>query len=170
MAAWRAVRLVFDNLVGAYREPANRMFRENMMMASLMAGLAFSNASLGLVHAMAHSLGGAKELNHGECNALLLEKVVRFNFTAAADKYIQLAGAMGLGTSDQEPEKTAAAIVDRIASLRSSLEITQRLQDMGVASTELPQLAGFAFRDPCLATNPRQARLDEIASIYREIY
>lgn len=170
MAARQAVRLVFDNLGGAYREPANMMFRENMMMASLMAGLAFSNASLGLVHAMAHSLGGVKDLNHGECNALLLEKVVRFNFPAAADKYIQLAGAMGLVASDQQPEKAVAAIVDRIASLRSSLGITQRLLDMGVASTELPQLAGFAFHDPCLATNPRQARPDEIASIYREIY
>lgn len=77
---------------------------------------------------------------------------------------------MGLRTSDQEPEKTAAALVDRIASLRRNLGITQRLQDMGVASTELPQLAGFAFQDPCLATNPREARPDEIAAIYREIY
>ncbi|WP_319522282.1 alcohol dehydrogenase-like regulatory protein ErcA [uncultured Desulfosarcina sp.] len=170
MAARQAVRLVADNLEGAYREPANMTFRENMMMASLMAGLAFSNASLGLVHAMAHSLGGAKDLNHGECNSLLLEKVVRFNFPAASDKYIQLAGDMGLRTNGQEPGETAAALVDRIASLRSSLGITQRLRDMGVALTELPQLAEFAFQDPCLATNPRQAQSDEIASIFQEIY
>lgn len=170
MAARQAVRLVVDNLEGAYREPDNITFRDNMMMASLMAGLAFSNASLGLVHAMAHSLGGYKDLNHGECNSLLLERVVRFNFPAAADKYLQLARAMGVRTGNLESGEAAAALVDRIASLRIRLGITQRLRDMGVASTELPQLAEFAFQDPCLATNPREAQLGEIASILREIY
>jgi alcohol dehydrogenase len=170
MAARQAVRLVVDNLEGAYREPDNITFRDNMMMASLMAGLAFSNASLGLVHAMAHSLGGFKDLNHGECNSLLLERVVRFNFPAAADKYLQLARAMGVRTGNLESGEAASALVDRIASLRIRLGITQRLRDMGVASTELPQLAEFAFQDPCLATNPREAQLGEIASILREIY
>jgi alcohol dehydrogenase class IV len=119
---------------------------------------------------MAHSLGGAKDLNHGECNSLLLEKAVRFNFPTAVDKYIQLAGAMGVETIGQEPEETATALVDRISFLRNRLGITQRLQEMGVVSTELPQLAEIAFYDPCLATNPREVQPDEIASIYREIY
>ena len=95
MAALSSVRLIVDNLLGAYREPENSRFRENMMMASLMAGLAFSNASLGLVHAMAHSLGGALGLPHGECNAILLEKVVMYNYKYSAEKYDQLAETMG---------------------------------------------------------------------------
>jgi len=82
MAALSAVRLIKDNLFEACQKPDDLNCRSNMMMASLMAGLAFSNASLGLVHAMAHSLGGALGLPHGECNAILLEHVVRYNFSA----------------------------------------------------------------------------------------
>ncbi len=80
MAAYSAVELVMGNLMGAFTQPLKMAFRNNMMMADLMAGLAFSNASLGLVHAMAHSLGGALGLAHGECNAILLEEVVRYNY------------------------------------------------------------------------------------------
>ena len=170
MAAFRAVDLIMDNLESAYRDPFGMPFRDNMMMASLMAGLAFSNASLGLVHAMAHSLGGAKGLAHGECNALLLEKVVGFNFLAAADKYEKLAEAMGVPTSGMAPMYISALLVDRIKSLRIRLGIEQRLQAMGVALTDLPQLAEFAFKDPCLATNPRHASPGEIAALYTEIY
>jgi alcohol dehydrogenase class IV len=170
MAAFRAVDLIMDNLESAYRDPFGMPFRDNMMMASLMAGLAFSNASLGLVHAMAHSLGGAKGLAHGECNALLLEKVVGFNFLAAADKYEKLAEAMGVPTSGMAPMHISALLVDRIKSLRIRLGIEQRLQAMGVALTDLPQLAEFAFKDPCLATNPRHASPGEIAALYTEIY
>jgi len=170
MAALQAVRLITANLPSAHREPSNMTFRDNMMMASLMAGLAFSNASLGLVHAMAHSLGGAKDLAHGDCNSMLLEKVVRFNFPAATGKYIQLAGAMGLAGDALEPSAVASALVDRIASLRRRLGITQRLKDMGVSFEDLSQLAGYAFKDPCLATNPRDAEPSEIELLYGEIY
>ena len=170
MAAIQAVRLIVCNLKGAYKDPSNENFRDSMMMASLMAGLAFSNASLGLIHAMAHSLGGAKDLPHGECNALLLEKVVRFNFAAASRKYTHLAGAMGLKSTGRDASETAAALADRISSLRRSLGINQRLKEMGVASTDIPQLAEYASKDPCLATNPREASPEEIASVYEEIY
>ena len=170
MAARQAVRLIVDNLAGAYTEPSNLTFRDNMMMASLMAGLAFSNASLGLVHAMAHSLGGAKDLAHGECNALLLEKVVGFNFTAASQKYTQLAADMGVGSAGRDASEIAAALTDRVASLRRSLGINQRLKEMGVILTDLPQLAEYASKDPCLATNPREASPTEIASVFEEIY
>ena len=170
MAALQAVRLITANLPGAHREPSNMNFRDNMMMASLMAGLAFSNASLGLVHAMAHSLGGAKDLAHGDCNSMLLEKVVGFNFPAATEKYIQLAGAMGLAGDALDPSAVASALVDRIASLRRSLGITQRLKDMGVSFEDLSHLAGYASKDPCLATNPRDAGPGEIELLYGEIY
>jgi PAS domain-containing protein len=96
--------------------------------------------------------GGYKDLNHGECNSLLLERVVRFNFPAAADKYLQLARAMGVRTGNLESGEAAAALVDRIAYLRIRLGITQRLRDMGVASTELPQLSA-------LHENERRLRL-----------
>lgn len=170
MAALASVKLITDNLPGAYLEPDNLVFRDNMMMASLMAGLAFSNASLGIVHAMAHSLGGALGLAHGECNAILLEKAVAFNYRNAAEKYDKLAEVMGQDLSHIDTRKRGDVVAHCVESLRKQLDITQRLSEMGVSPGELTRLAGFAFQDPCLATNPREATTADIQDIYQQIY
>ncbi|MGB5063803.1 MAG: iron-containing alcohol dehydrogenase, partial [Candidatus Competibacter sp.] len=93
--ALAAVELIRDFLLRSVTEPANLAVRENMMLASLQAGLAFSNASLGATHALSHSLGGYLDLSHGESNALLLEHVVRFNYRAAEERYRRIARALG---------------------------------------------------------------------------
>lgn len=170
MAARSAVDLVFKNLPGAYREPENMLYRNNMMMASLMAGLAFSNASLGLVHAMAHSLGGALGLAHGDCNAILLEKVMLYNYPAVANKYEELLEFCGLTIREEKHLTRAEAAAAPIAALRRQLGITQRLRDMGVSLDDLARLADFAVQDPCLATNPREATTAQIETIYQQIY
>jgi alcohol dehydrogenase class IV len=170
MAALSSIKLIQHNLFGAYQQPKNMTYRNNMMMASLMAGLAFSNASLGLVHAMAHSLGGFLDLAHGECNAILLEKVVQYNYSAAEDKYNQIAEVMGVDTATVGPNQKASILADLIASLRKQLQITKRLSSMGVNSSDISQLASYAFKDPCLATNPRIADPAEIEKIYEQIY
>lgn len=170
IAALAAVELIRDNLLGAYREPANMTCRNNMMMASLMAGLAFSNASLGLVHAMAHSLGGLLGLAHGECNAILLEEVIRYNYPSASGKYDRMAKALGLEIENLEPSRKAGLLVEHVAALRKQLCIHQRLGDMGVSLSDIPRLAGHACDDPCLATNPRSASAGDIEKIYARIY
>jgi len=170
MMALEAVRLVINNVDGAYRYPDNMNFRDHMMMASLMAGLAFSNASLGLVHAMAHSLGGAFDLAHGECNAMLLEKVVRFNYSAAEGKYARLADTMGVRHHQNDPGGAASNLSASIAALRQRLGITQRLSDFGVREADLAQLSEFAAQDPCLSTNPRAALPNQIKAIFKEIF
>jgi alcohol dehydrogenase len=170
MAAIRAVRLIADNVVGAYRQPQNMSYRENMMMASLMAGIAFSNASLGIVHAMAHSLGGTLDLPHGECNAILLEQAVLYNYQAASDKYDQLVEAMGRELDHTQKHGNSDILADSIASLRGKLNIKRRLSDMGVLPDDITPLAEFAFRDPCLATNPREATQRDIEKIFLEVY
>lgn len=170
MSALAAVRLIVDNLACAYREPANMTCRRNMMMASLMAGLSFSNASLGLVHAMAHSLGGCLGLAHGECNAMLLEHVVRYNYPVSAEKYDRLAKEMGVAADTDAPADKAAALTDRLAAMRNQLGITQRLSQMGVLLSDIPGLAENACKDPCLATNPRPASAGDIEKLYKGVY
>ncbi len=169
MAALRAVELIASNLIGAYRNPQNYIFRDHMMMASLMAGMAFSNASLGLVHAMAHSLGGAFDIAHGQSNAMLLEKVVRFNSAVASEKYARLALTMNLQPGEFETGKLASALADHVAWIRKQLGIPDGLAELGINETDLPQLAANAANDPCLATNPRQATAEQIKEIYREL-
>jgi len=170
MAALRAVELIAGNLVSAYENPSDITSRDHMMMASLMAGLAFSNASLGLVHAMAHSLGGYLDLAHGECNAVLLEKVAQFNFHAAPEKYTRLFRAMEPVAEEKTGPVDASRIGECLRTLRNRIGITDRLSDMGVRLEDIPNLASSAFCDPCLATNPKAADEQDIEMIYKSIY
>lgn len=170
IAAIACVEIISKYLLKTYKEPDNIFFRDKMMTASLMAGLAFSNASLGLVHAMAHSLGGMFGLAHGECNAILLEKVVEFNYSACDHKYNRLAEALGLDLAGIPPQQKGCAISNHIAGFRKKLGIHQRLNDLGVKFSDIPQLSEFAFNDPCLATNPKDAGIQDIEQLYAQIY
>jgi len=164
--ALEAIRLVHRHLSGAAREPRNMQHRNGMMLGSLLAGLAFSNAGLGLVHSMAHALGGRLDLPHGDCNAILLESVVRFNFPAAAGRYRAVGRAMGLHMegSVSDGEKLAEAL----AHFRREVGIDQRLGLLGVTPAHIPDMARKAFHDPCLATNPAQPTVRDIEVIYEE--
>lgn len=166
--ALEAIRLVTKHLVGAVQNPENMEYRHGMMLGSLLAGLAFSNASLGLVHGMAHALGGYLDLPHGECNANLLKHVVHFNFDAAADRYGAIAQAMGLSTQELTLEAQKIALTTRIANLGHQVGVSQSFGEMGVSLDVIPQLAQNAFNDPCLATNPIQPTLKEIETIYEQ--
>jgi len=168
--ALEAIRLIRKHLLDAVEQPTNMAARENMMLASLFAGLAFSNASLGMVHAMAHSLGGLLDLPHGECNAILLEHVVEFNFNAATLRYLDVARALGLNTESLVGGDAKDALVQSISVLRESAGIRPRLRDLNLRREDIPALAGNAFSDPCLATNPRVASVEDIEGCYERAY
>jgi len=166
--ALEAIRLIWTNIATAYREPGNRLARENMMMGSHLAGMAFSNASLGLVHGMAHSLGGLKDAPHGLCNALLLEYVVDFNYDASPDRYDDIAVAVGLDIAGMSQEEKKKQLVHALTELRLSLDITETLSDLGVTRDDLSLLSRHAFNDPCLATNPKAASEGAIGVLYEK--
>jgi alcohol dehydrogenase class IV len=163
--ALEAVRLISNHLVAAIREPENLKHRGNMMLASLHAGLAFSNASLGAVHAMAHSLGGLLDTAHGESNAILLGPVVAYNFEAAGDRYANIARSMGLGDS---VSSVLDALVNGLDRLRRDAGIQRGLRGLGVKPSDIPQLAAKALDDPCMVTNPRIPTQQDIEAIYEQ--
>lgn len=167
MQALDAIRLIATNFEAVMKDPENMEARNGMALASTEAGMAFSNASLGAVHAMAHALGGILDSPHGECNALLLEYVIRFNFKTVPAKYRQVAEALAI------PEATTASdedllekLVLRIRGLRNSGGITGSLKDIGVESTMIPQLAFNAMHDACMITNPKRPVQHDIEAIY----
>ena len=166
--ALEAVRLISTNLLTAIAEPDNLAARDAMMLASLEAGLAFSNASLGAVHAMAHSLGGFLDLPHGECNALLLEHVIAYNYPAATGRYHDIAVAMGISVDNVECGADLATLTGAIRNLRISAGITSSLQKVGVTIEAIPVLAGKAMKDACMVTNPRRPSTEDIESIYEQ--
>lgn len=166
--ALQAVRLISGNLLTAIAEPRNLAARDAMMLASLEAGLAFSNASLGAVHAMAHSLGGNLYLPHGECNAMLLEHVIAYNYPAAAERYCAIAAAMGISGATSGPEGCLVPLTGAIRNLRISAGITKTLRGAGVSADIIPILAGKAMKDACMVTNPRRPTMADIESIYEQ--
>jgi len=165
-----AIPLLAQNLVPAIRSPKNLEYRNNMMLGSLLAGLAFSNASLGLVHSMSHSMGGLLDSPHGICNALLLDHVVDFNYSATPGRYDRIAFAMGIEPSGQGPDSARRALLKGIAKLREDAGIASSIGSLGVTAADIRQLSINAFNDTCSATNPRNASIEEIEKIYARAF
>jgi alcohol dehydrogenase len=164
--ALESIRLMKDHLLPACHQPGSVIERYQTMLGSLLAGLAFSNASLGAVHAMAHSLGGYSDLPHGECNALLLENVIDFNYDSSPERYNTIGRVMNAGTGLKTNDKKT--VIAGIRSFRESLGVTETLTDLGVSRKDIPDLAKKAIRDPCLATNPRKLTLKDLERIYEK--
>jgi len=167
--ALEAVRLITEHLQNAVREPDNMTARRGMMMASTYAGLAFSNAILGAVHAMAHSLGGLLDMPHGLCNAILLDHVVGYNFEAEPEKYCRLAATMGATIPDNTcGEEAKQAVINTIRTLKQRVGVEDNLCNLGMTEEVLPLLAQNALADACMLTNPKQPTLNELIEIYRK--
>jgi len=164
--ALQAIQLVTANLPAAMKEPTNIIRRGRMMLASLEAGLAFSNASLGAVHAMAHSLGGFLDCPHGECNAILLPYVVEFNFDAVPERYREIGKAMGLELNGMAAAEVKSALVAALFQFAEAAGVTYTLGSLGVRRNDLGELAEKAINDPCIFTNPRQMNRQDIEAIY----
>ncbi len=166
--ALAAVGLVTRHLRDAVARPDVLAARENMLLASLQAGLAFSNASLGAVHAMAHSVGGYLDLPHGECNALLLAPVLDFNMKEAADRYTRIGEAMGLDLQGRSERQRRLAIIDAIDRLRQDVGVRNGLSGRGVTGGDVSPLTKHAIADACLVTNPRRASAADIKAIFSD--
>jgi alcohol dehydrogenase class IV len=170
--AIKAIELLAGYLEARMEDPGNVTARDNIMYASTHAGLAFSNAILGAVHAMAHSLGGYLDLNHGECNAILLDHVVGINYDSAPERYDRVGKALGLTYEDgnMSLDYKRELLVAGIRRLKKKLEITAGLRDVGVERKDIPVLAATALKDPCLITNPRKLTLKDLESIYERAF
>ena len=161
-----AVKIIFKSLPKVLQNPDDVLLRDDIMRASLEAGLAFSNASLGAVHAMAHSLGGYIDLPHGICNSVLFEHVVEYNSAAAEIRYSELAEAAGCPAGKGSSEE----FINLILSLKKEAGLTARLSDLGVKENDIPVLSEHAVKDICMITNPVQPDVDDITHIYKQAF
>jgi alcohol dehydrogenase len=141
--------------------------RDGMAYAEYLAGMAFNNASLGHVHAMAHQLGGFYDLPHGVCNAILLPAVERFNLIAKMDRFVDIAIAMGEDVHGLSPRAAAEKALDAIKTLSADVGIPRGLKELGVKEADLRTMAENAQKDACGLTNPRCPSLDDVVQIYR---
>ncbi len=164
--ALKSIQLIIEFLPKSIEDKRNIASREQVMLASLHAGLAFSNASLGAVHAMAHSLGGLYDLAHGECNGLLLEHVVAYNYYEAQERYNRIADLFGLEVKSFESDDLCAQLVIKIREFRQNVGVDKKLREHGVTKDNIQLLSKNACDDPCMLTNPRHPSIDEVNEIF----
>ena len=165
--AFWSVRVIMNYLPRAVSDGSDEEARRMMAYAENIAGMAFSNAGLGMVHAMAHALGGCYNLPHGVCNAVLLPYVLAFNGSGSgtAEKFEKIADAMRL------PESNPAAVIAAVITLSSSMGIAGTLKELkGISPSDFPALADLALKDSCMATNPVPPTREQVISVYQMAY
>lgn len=176
--AEKAIKLVRAHLMDAYREPGNREARQGMHDASCLAGIAFTNAGLGLNHGMAHALGAHFHIPHGRANGILLPYVMSFNagctgkLTETAERYARISRLLGMeGTSLRQ---TALNLIRMTKRYLEQLHIPATIAAAGVEKAAfeaaVPAMAAAAAADSCTATNPRKCTEEEIADLYWKAY
>ena len=166
----KAIEMIAKWLPKAVENPSDIEARDGMAAAQYIAGMAFSNVGLGLVHGMAHPLGAYYDIPHGVANALLLPFVMEYNKEAAKAKYRTIAEAMGVDTSSMSDDEAADAAVKAVKDLAIRVRIPQHLSEIGVPESGLPTLAQAAFNDVCTPGNPRQTNVEEILAIYKKAF
>ena len=168
MHALDAMRLINGHLEALVKNPTDLYLREQVMLGSMKAGLAFSNAILGAVHAMSHSLGGFLDLPHGLCNAMLLEHVINYNFKDAEDRFKVVADALGIDTRGLTPPMIKERLVQHVVRLKHNVGLMETLGSSGVNISDIPVLSVKAMRDPCILTNPRKSNQRDVEVVYEE--
>lgn len=177
-AAEKAMKLVRGNLMKVYKDPDDLEARQEMHHASCLAGLAFSNAGLGLNHGMAHTLGAHFHIPHGRANGILLPYVMAFNagchdkLTPVAKRYARIARVLRLeGPSIRQ---SAFSVIRTTRQYIKQLHIPDSIESAGVSRDDfenaLEEMAQAAFADACTRTNPRECSVEEIKDVFRHAY
>ena len=150
-----AIRMIRDSLPLAVRNGTDLNARGQMLIAACLAGAAFSNAQVGMVHAIAHTLGGRHGVHHGTANAVAMPYVMRFNNTDVADEQAVIADALGVDTRGMSLEKAGLAAADAVARLNVELGLPTTLKAVGVPEDDLETCAQVAISDGAIVYNGR---------------
>lgn len=164
--ALQSMRLVSAFLRPAVANGTEMEARDKMAYAEYLAGMAFNNAGLGYVHAMAHQLGGLYNLAHGMCNAILLPHVCRFNLISRIKRFGEIAGALGENVSGLSARQAAERAIEAIQVLARDVGIPSGLKELKVQDHDLAIMAENAMKDPCGLTNPRIPQRQEVIAMY----
>ncbi|MEF9989856.1 MAG: iron-containing alcohol dehydrogenase [Christensenellaceae bacterium] len=157
--AIKAIQMIYENIISSVN--GNEQARGAVHIGQCMAGMAFSNALLGIIHSLAHKTGAQFDIPHGRCNAILLPFVIQYNSTVSMDRFADIARALGL--SGATNKQLTNSLVDAIKALNKKLGIGQSYSENGVSEEDYLKVADFvcenAVGDPCTGSNPRPTDL-----------
>lgn len=167
--ALAAVKIIFDYLPRVVENGHDIEAREQMVYAVFLGGIAFSNAGLGNVHAMAHQLGGIYNLPHGVCNAMLLPYVEEENSKYVPEKFVSIANVLGYDIEGKSDQECAAFVVNSMKELAKKVGIPESLGELGVNDIDFDLLAENAMKDICAPGNPVEFTKEQIIELYKKI-
>ena len=165
--ALAAIELIGTNIRTACANDYETEATQNMLIASSMAGIAFSQTRLGNVHAMSHPVGAQFGVHHGLANAILLPHVMEYNLTARLEKFATVAQALGEDVDGLSPGDAGSLAVEQVRQLNGDLGMPARLRDVGVRVSGIPKLARAAMSSGNIAVNPRQTTLTDVEQLFR---
>lgn len=167
--ALAAVELIFNHLARTVKNGHDVDAREQMVYAIFLGGLAFNNAGLGYVHAMAHQLGGVYDLPHGVCNAMLLPIVEEENAKVVPEKFRKIAQVIGYDVQGKNDKECADYVIQRIKDLAVEVGIPTKLSELGVSDPDLDLLAENSMKDACAPGNPFIPTKEEVIAMFKKI-
>lgn len=165
--AKNAISLVSEYLRPSVASTSNKEAKNAMAMASLQAGLAFSNAILGAVHAMSHAIGGRFSLEHGEINAVLLPYVMEYNLLAAPKQFAVMAEMMGENINGLTAMEAGKKAISYVRKLARDIGTPTTLSAMGLDESAIPVMSQIAIKDACMITNPRDVTIRDVEELFR---
>jgi len=168
--ALKAIEMIRDNLVKSYK--GDREARKQMHIAQCLAGMAFTNALLGIVHSMAHKTGAIFHIPHGLANAMFLPYVIQYNTKTSIDRYAAISKALGLpGKTDEE---LTDSFIELIKQMNREMNIPQTLKDYGITEEDFKQnleyISENAVEDPCTGSNPRETSVEDMKRLFTSVY
>jgi len=166
----QAIKLIAENLRTAVEDGENMEARTNMILASFMAGSAFSNSSLGIVHTMAEALGGFYRISHGITNTLILPHVMDFNLSANVEKFMKIAEFMGEDVKGLDVNKASKKSVSAVKKLSRDIRLPQTLREVGVKREDFPALVEMTFKWANESGNPREVSKKQLRELYEKAY
>lgn len=169
--AMTAIRVIFRHLRDAVEYPDNEKAREGMAVAEYLAGLAFGNGGVGLVHSMSHQLSAVYDLPHGLCNAILLPAVMSFNKSACPDRFADIGKMLDpAACAEKSDEKAANIAIQSVINLSEAVGTRRPLRSLGVLEKDFDLLAQKALADGSLVNNPVQPTKEQVIELYRSVY
>ena len=170
--ALESIKMMFEWLPKAVSDGQDLQARTKMHIAQNFAGMAFSNAILGIVHSMSHKISTLVPTTHGRCNAILMPPIIQYNAKAAGAKYAAI--ARGQGLSGANDNALVTALVEAVRKINAAIGIPAALRDAGMSEEKflgvLRYSAEAALGDPCTGTNPRKPTVEELMEIYKAAY
>ncbi len=165
-----AIGMIAQALPAAVKNGGDLEARGAMLLAACIAGLSFSNALCGIVHAMAHACGGRYGVPHGVANSILLPYGMEFNLDSCPERFAGIAVAMGAATKRASVQRAARLSVAAVRKLSADIGLPRRLRDVGVKADGIPQLAEDALADAMMISNPRPAELPDVIQLLKQAY